>query len=240
MSRRDGLQLGAAPSIDLTPPEVKARRQGSGLRRALVMAFVGSLAIVALGFGAASLLASNAAAQLQASRDQSVQLLAQQQQYSEVMSIASRTREITQARQDATAPEVLWKPFLDQVQSVLPADAVLTSVTATGRLSTDPELVPAGVLRKPLVASLELIVNTRTVPDAAEWMRRLSPLTGYADHSLSTLLGDGSVYTSTITLNLSADALANRFAPPVASTTDSTGTDQTSTDQAPTRQEADQ
>ncbi|HWR85949.1 MAG TPA: hypothetical protein VN200_08150 [Rhodoglobus sp.] len=215
MSRRtkDGLQLGAVPTIDLTPPDVKARRQGAGLRRSLVMAFVGALVIVAAGYGAAFLRATAAAGELQTARDRTAQLLEQQQEFSDVMTIASRTKKITQTREQVSASEVVWKKFTDQLVGALPADSQITSIVAQGRLVSDPELVPVGVLRKPLVASVTIIVGTPGVPDAAAWSRRLSALPGYADHAITNSTLTEGRYLTTVSISLSADALAARFAP---------------------------
>ena len=213
MSRasRGELVLGAQPGIDLTPPEVKARRQGTGLRRALVMALVGAIVIVAVGYGAAFVRATAAAASLDAARAESQRLLEAQQEFSEVIKIESRTKAITTTRELVSAPEVVWKGFIDKLVSIFPADAVLTSVIASGRLASDPELVPVGALRKPLVASVTVAISTPSIPDAAAWMRRIAALPGYADHAPASVTFADGRYTTTVTVSLSADALAARF-----------------------------
>lgn len=205
------LVLGGPPSIDLTPSEVKARRRGAGLRRALVMTLIGAILIVAVGYGAAFLRAASAAVGLDAAHARTQELLVEREQYADVLEVTRRTAEITRAREELTATEVLWKPFIDELTKIFPADAVLTAVSTQGRLPSDAELIPAGPLRKPLVASITVTVQTTTLPDVAGWMRRVATLPGYADHAPTSVSFADGKYTTTVGISLSAEALAGRF-----------------------------
>ena len=225
------LVLGAQPTIDLSPGDVKARRRGTGLRRALVMTLVGAIAIVGVGYGAAFLHAAGAAAELDAAHLRTQELLSERQQYAEVIDVARRSEQITLARAELTSTEVLWKPFIDELTGVFPADAVLTSISAQGRLPADPELVPAGRLRNPLVASITIAVQTTTLPDVAEWMRRVAHLPGYADHAPTGVSFADGKYTTTVTISVSAAALANRFGEGVAADDADDNTTETGADE---------
>jgi hypothetical protein len=205
------LTLGAQPSIDLTPGDVKARRRGTGLRRALVVALVGAVVIVAAGYAAAFLRATAATTELSVAHARTEQLLAERQAFAEVIDVTRRSEEITRAREQLTATEVLWKPFIDELIKVFPTDAVLTSVSTQGRLPADAELVPAGPLRQPLVASITVAVQTTTLPDVAGWMRRVARLPGYADHAPTSVTFLDGKYTTTVSISLSEEALASRF-----------------------------
>lgn len=205
------LELGAQPSIDLTPGDVKARRRGTGLRRALVMTLIGAIVIVAAGYAAAFVRAGAASVQLDVAHARTEQLLAERQEYAEVIDVTRRGEEITRAREELTVTEVLWKPFIDELIGVFPTDAVLTSVSTQGRLPADAELVPAGPLRQQLVASITVAVQTTTLPDAAGWMRRIAKLPGYADHAPTSVSFADGKYTTTVSISLSEEALASRF-----------------------------
>jgi hypothetical protein len=222
------LVLGAPPSIDLTPSETKARRRGAGLRRALVMTLVGAIVIVAAAYGAAFVHAVTAAAQLGVAHARTEELLAQRQEYAEVIGVTRRSEEITIALEELTATEVLWKPFIDDLTEVFPADAALMSVTAQGRFPTDAELIPAGPLRQPLVASLTLVVRTTSLPDVAAWMRRVALLGAHADHAPTTVTNQEGRFITTVTVSLSDEALANRFG---ENAPDETATDDEATEE---------
>lgn len=208
-----GLVLGGEPRVELLPPEVGLRAKAAELRRRLALALVLSLVIVGVGYGLAWVVARSAEDRLAEAQQRTTQLITEQLKYAEVTQVSGASARIAQVREVGTSTEVLWRSVIDEIRSILPEGTTLSGVTAVGRAPWDPDLTVTGPLRAPRVATLTVVVTSPTVPDAAALVRALGKLTGYADASADSVVKEGEAYTTTITLNLDAEALSGRFAP---------------------------
>lgn len=212
MSRGQGvLVLGGEPRADLMPAEVRVKRRGRGIRRLLALILVLSVAAVAAGVMWATVRAATATAELQAAQARTADLLTQQTRYSEVTLVASHKAKLEQDRLRVTATEVLWKQQLDPVLAVLPETATVVAVQARFPGLGETQFPPAGPLRQERAAEIVMQVLTPTVPEVTTWLRTLAGTPAFADEIPAVVTLEDGGYLTTMTLNLSADALAERF-----------------------------
>ncbi len=208
------LVYGAEPRARLMPPEVAARRKDASRRRGLVALVMLTLVVVAGGIAAAFWFAAMATAQLDAARQETTRLLEEQLSYAEVLQVQSAIDSIAAQRGSLAEVEILWsealEPYLAEISPILSLD----SLSMTGNEPGQEPLTTVGPLREPLVATLTLSVTTEGLPNADGWLRRLELIPTLADASVDsiTTAGDG-LYSTTITINLNAEALSGRFAP---------------------------
>ncbi|KQV26104.1 MULTISPECIES: hypothetical protein [unclassified Microcella] len=220
------LQLGGTPRADLLPASAREAIRRRPIVRRLVLA-VGLLALVTvLAVAGATVLAFIAQAQLQAERDRSETLLAQQQEFADARAIDAALTEATNSRRAVTSAEIDWEALLAEVRSTLPAGVLLVSVdgeitdggapdsgeTADG---ADPEPEP---LRQDSVASIRINATSPTVPDVEAWLADLEGVTGFAGIAPPTSVvgSEGASYTVTIEFLLNEEAFLGRYAPETA------------------------
>lgn len=208
---QEQLRLGAEPRVDLMPPEVRDKQRGRGIRRLLVIALVGSLVIVGAGYAAATMRATAATAELQQAQAHTSELLAQQLQYAEVTRLEALRERVLDDRALVTAREVLWKETLDPLLRLLPEGASIVAVNVRAPALAEPDLQPAGALREPRVAEVTLVVLTPGIPPVTSWLRALENTPAFADAIPSVVSLDDGGYTTTLTLNVDDEALAQRF-----------------------------
>jgi Tfp pilus assembly protein PilN len=214
MSRKteDVIEVGGLARADLLPPSVREAIRRRPIVRRLVALVVLVAVVVAAGVAGATYLALNAQAALQAERDRSESLLAQQLQYVDARTVANAVDETTAARTAATATEADWNALLAEIRGTLPEGVLLTSVSGQIRAADTGEEIP---LRQNSVGSFTINAISDTVPNVEAWIARLEGITGYAGIAppVSVTGGDGAVYTVRIEVLLDEDAFLLRFAP---------------------------
>ena len=217
------LQLGGTPRADLLPASAREAIRRRPIVRRLVLA-VSLLAVVTiLAVVGATLLSFLAQAQLQAERDRSETLLAQQLEFAEARAIDAALTEATNSRLAVTSAEIDWESLLAEVRSTLPAGVLLVSVD--GEI-TDGDAPDAGVqggaaeddpepLRQDSVASIRINATSPTVPDVEAWLADLESVTGFAGIAPPTSVvgSEGASYTVTIEFLLNEEAFLGRYAP---------------------------
>lgn len=208
-----GLVLGGEPRVDLLPPEVLQATKARRARGLLGVAVVVVVLLVAGGYGFAMLRAISAQSDLAVAQAATVALLDQQTQYAEAAQTANLLSASEQTRALATTNEIVWAEVFDVISANMSA-AGYRAWTASAPDPWAPALVPDGPLREPRVASMKLTVVTLSPPDAAALFSKLNTIKGIADATIDEIVfGDESaLYETKITINLNADALANRFA----------------------------
>ena len=209
-----GLVIGGEPRANLLPPEVLLATKAKGTRRLLGFVVVLVLILVAGGYGLATIRAIGAEADLAAAQAKTTDLVDQQAQYSEAAQVSALLTASEQTRVAATTNEIIWGSIFDSITANM-AVAGYYSWEAQTPNPWEPALEPDGLLREPRVATMTITVATLTPPDATTLFRTLSAIKGSADATLDLVaMGESSgLYESTFTINLTADALANRFAP---------------------------
>jgi len=204
--------MGGEPRVDLMPPILADRARARGVRRWLVLIVALAVLVVAVGYLLAGQRATQAQNDLVAAQTETLALLAQRSQYTDVTAAAGALAAIDSGSRFAVSTEVLWADLYDQIDARLPDGASLAEVTLIGRAPWDAASVPESPLRAPREATVTLTVVTLTVPDASDMVSRLGDVTGFVDATPTTVELANGVYRTEIVLNVGAEALSGRFA----------------------------
>lgn len=218
------LQLGGVPRADLLPAAARDAIRRRPIVRRLILGVIALALVVILAVVAATVLSITAQAQLQAERDRSDTLLAQQLEFAEARAIDAALTETTNARIAATSAEIDWEGLLAEIRATLPAGVLLVSVDgeltaadsvgagapADGGAAEEPE-----PLRQDSVASIRINATSPTVPDVEAWLEDLETVTGFAGIAppVSVVGSEGASYTVTIEFLLNEEAYLGRYAP---------------------------
>jgi hypothetical protein len=219
----ESLELGGVPRADLLPASARDAIRRRPVVRRLVLAVSLLTLIVVLSIGGATVLALLSQAQLQAERDRSETLLAQQLEFAEARAIDIALTEATNSRLAVTSVEIDWESLLAEVRSTLPPGVLLVSVDGaitdddapdSGEDGGDAEAEPEP-LRQDSVASIRINATSPTVPDVEAWLADLEGVTGFAGIAPPTSVvgSEGASYTVTIEFLLNEEAFLGRYAP---------------------------
>lgn len=214
----------AAPQVNLLPPEVRAARSLSVVKRWLAIGLVVVLAVVALGYGAAVLARSAAETELAAAEDTQMALRSEEAKYAEVPRVLNAIKATTDAREAGMATEIAWRSYLDAVSAVLPAGMSIDDFTFTGPSPTTAGTASADPLQGLSIGTLSLQLRSTTAPVTSDLLDALDALPGIDSPwvaSVATAEEEGTTYYA---VSLSAvfndAALAGRFSADALATTE--------------------
>jgi hypothetical protein len=210
----EGLVIGGEPRVHLLPPHVLINRRGKVVRRRLGFGVVGVIALVAVGFGAASLSLINSQSNLLSAQSETGSILQQQAKYGDVLKVKADASAIQSSQKLATSQEILWAPFYSSFEALMPASSSITSLS----VSLDNPLggssgsaATSGPFEAAHVATIE---GTLAMPQSSisGWLDSLANLKGFVDVTPNSVTaGEGGIYTVSITMHIDKDVLANRF-----------------------------
>jgi hypothetical protein len=208
-----GLTLAGEPRVQLLPPSVKEREKSRSARRMMGLLVVLALVVAGAGTGGAFLLTTQTETRLADAQARTLDILAQQAQYSAGAQAAAQVAATQGARQTVTANEVDWLQLTADVLDHLPCDCVTAGLSFTAPAPWEPALVPEGPLRPARVATMTLELESASYATAAEFLANVRELEGLADAVITTTNFDENMYTTTLVLTFDADILAGRYAP---------------------------
>jgi hypothetical protein len=207
------LSIGGEPRVHLLPAEVSERKKLRALKRRLGFAAIATVVVVAAGYGGVSVELASAQSDLTAAQTQTAQLAAQQAKYSAVTKVKSDSASIQAAQKSITSAEVIWKPYVAQVEASLPAGGAIVDFTGSvdapfGATSTTTQ---TSTLGQPHVATIQLTATMNQNPIGG-WLTTLPSLPGFVDAipDSVTLKTDGT-YTVVVTIHLDSKALSTRY-----------------------------
>jgi hypothetical protein len=227
-----------APQVNLLPPEVRAARSLSAIKRWLAIGLVVVLAVVALGYGGAVLVRSSADTALASAEDDQMALRAEEGKYAEVPRVLKAITATTDAREVGMATEISWRAYLDAIAAVLPAGMSVDDFTLTGPSPIAAAAVSADPLQGLSIGTLSLQLRSSTAPVTSDLLDALDALPGIDSpwvSSVATAEENGSVYYSVALSAVFNDAaLAGRFSADAADATETAATteDDAATDAA--------
>lgn len=210
--QQPGLVLGGEPRVFLLPPEAALREKARGMRRLSILLLILVIVAVGVGYGWAFYRNSSAQDALAAAQAQTQSLVGQRQKYAKATTVASLVSGVAESKKLGASTEVLWADLMDAVRSSLPEGVLIESATMKARAPWEPELMPAGPLRQPRVATLNIVITSPTILDATAIVRSLVNVPGFADATPDSVTEGAGTYSTTVTLNVSEKALSNRFA----------------------------
>jgi hypothetical protein len=203
----------------LLPPEVGLAAKARGLHRGLSLIVVVAMVVVGAGYGAASLHAADANAQLEAANSRTQDLLAQQKKYSEVRTVNKELELVTAARQVGSSTEINWRTYLRSIQASLPSGTTIATFSAKSATPLAEFTQATAPLQGERIAELTFTAVTDSLPDVPAWLNALAKLKGFVDASPGSVTLSGNTYTASIVMHVNEQALANRFADEAAKPT---------------------
>lgn len=207
------LALGAHPTVDLLPPEVRLGRRSRGIRRGVVALAVLLIVAVAGGGVFAKLQAVTAEATLAAEQARTQALIDRQAEFGDVMAVQAEIDERLAARQVITSTEIDWQAVIQAMRGALPADASMTAVRVEGASPMEAYAQPTAPLQGARVATVSFTVRSATFLSVPDVQDALAGVRGFVDlqvPSSSIDPVDGSFETSFV-VHLNEEAYTGRF-----------------------------
>ena len=204
--------LGGEPRVSLLPSEVNDFHRERAVRRRLGGAIVAVLLLVAVGIAGAYYLQTDAQAKLAASQAMTVDLAAQEAQFSELRTVKTGTALIEAGQMVGASTEIDWKAYLENLQKTLPSGVAITGVTIDSA-SPFADYAQSDVpLEGSRVATLVFTATSSTIPSVPDFLDGLATLPGFADAVPGSLLTqDDGTYLVNITMHINSDAFTHRF-----------------------------
>ena len=206
---------GTLPQVNLLPPEVRAARGLRVTKRWLLISLVVTIGLCVGAFGMALISGATAAGELAEAQDETLRLENEAAKYAEVPQVLNALEQARSARSIGMSTEVQWRPYLDALTNVLPANVRIENISATGATPMVAPAPPTDPLQKPSVGQLAITAHSVTVPDTAAWVDSLNSIPGFGDAwvSSATVTEDdsGTYYTVSATVQLTDATYSHRF-----------------------------
>lgn len=206
------LTLSGDPSVNLLPPSVRDRAVvRSRIRTGVLLIVLGALVAGGL-FAFATYRATEAQNALNAANNRTNELLIEQGKYAEATQINALIGQIEELQSGATAAEVNWSSLYAQLASRVPEGGSIGALSFEGVQPWERIATAEGDETASIIATVDILLGTVTVPDATAFVRSLATLDGHLSSSISTVaVGTDGIVISSITLTLTWDAESGRF-----------------------------
>ncbi|WP_083404760.1 MULTISPECIES: hypothetical protein [unclassified Curtobacterium] len=202
------LTIGGFPSVDLLPPEVLVHRRERAVTRRLWLGVVILVLVAGAGVGVTAMLAAQAKTELARSQEQSLSILQQQQQYSDVRTTESSTSLLESAQAVGGSTQIGWGDYLAKVESSLPGGVSITGLNVDSASPIESYAQADAPLQGSRIATLTLDVATPTLPSLPEWLDSVKGLPGFVDATANSVTLDPSSgsYTVNMTIHVNEKA----------------------------------
>ncbi len=204
---RGAVALPAVARVDLLPPIVEIRRKQSAKIRLLVLGLIGLVLVSLAAAVAVSLLADEAERALAREDARGQQLRAEQEQYSEVITVKSQLADYDNAEVVALYAEADWSHLLSELDDALPAGIELETEDVTIQAVSARQARDG--LEMPGVVEITFTATAATFGSPTPLLNGLQTLTGYTGASVSAVAADSSDdgYRITGVVQLSTEAI---------------------------------
>lgn len=215
-SGNDGLVVAPYAQVNLLPNEIVQARSLKTLKRLLVVALLGVVAVIFAAIAAVVVLEQGAQDDLADAKVTTDQLKIEEQKYVEVPRVINALTVAQLARLTGFSTEILWTPYLDAITAVLPEGVSVNSFTMAGSTPMSEEPPIANPLQTPRVNTITFSMRSLTLPDTAALMDGLNSIYGFGDAWVSSAAisqaEDGTVYYEVAaSIEIRSTAYANRF-----------------------------
>lgn len=204
------LILGGMPRVHLLPKEVGEGQKSRALRRRLLAGLVIVVVLAILATVGATLALFTANAQLANEQSRSALLATSRTKFGDVTKLQGQVDQIDASQPLAADGEILWAPYLQEIQASLPADTTITAFTA----STATATAATDALTPTHIADVKITADSPQQP-ISDWLDNLAKVKGFvaAVPGSVTLVQETGRYTVEVDLLVNSDALSQRFAP---------------------------
>lgn len=210
----------SVPQVNLLPPEIRASRSLAKIKQLLLLVLVVVIGVGVLGYFWSLTQVEAAENELAREEAESTRLLNAQKEFSEVPQVLGELDRATQARLLGTSTEILWAPFLTNLITTAPRGVAFEEVIFTGATPMFPATLSSNPLhRGEYVGTMTFTGRSLQVPDTAAWIESLETVPEFTDVFVSSMEiterdENGSLiayYEVLGTIQVTTDALANRF-----------------------------
>lgn len=207
------IELGGEPRINFLPGEIQERKDARRRLRALFVLVILVAILCGIGFVYSAQYAAERTAALEQEQNTTLQLLAQQAEYSEAKARADEVALTGQAITHLSHNEVFWRGVILETLGALPSGAKVSQWAVVGVSALEYPQPSAGLFPLERVASIDvhLVANSMTTVTAA--VERLSSAPGVIDVNFASaqLDSDAGGYVTILTVSFSSDVLQGRF-----------------------------
>jgi Tfp pilus assembly protein PilN len=205
--------VGGDARADFLPLDVRARVRGKSTRRALIGVVLLTLVVIAGAMAWASVSAAQSQSALADERGRTADLLARQGEFTVARNLSNEVETAIAARRVASSTEVLWAPYLASIDAVLPEGTTYSTFSIDTGSPIEPYEQPATPLQVQRIGTVAITATTTSYAAAHEWVEALEGTPGFGDVTLNDATRvDGDSYDVTITMHVTSDLLADRFA----------------------------
>jgi hypothetical protein len=191
----------------------------------MVMLVILAMVVAGAGTFGAFWLAQQAEAQLGDEQARTLELLAQQSEYSEGSSVAAQVAATENAQRAVTANEIDWLELTSTVMGYVTCECT-PYLNFSGPAPWEPTLIPEGPLRPARVATMTVELQGSEYISASTFVTSIREMPEVADAVITTTVTEEGEYRTTIVLTFDADALAQRFSVDQNSGDDASGDDE--------------
>lgn len=209
------LVVGGVPGVDLLPPEVRIAKRSRRTRRGVVAAAVAVVVLAGAGAVAAKAQSLVAEAELSVAQARTIDLVAQQAQFSSVTDVQTEIDERTAARSVVTSGEITWRDVLEAVRATLPAGTELATVSVESAPPMELFEQATVPLQGERIATVSFTTRSADPTVGPAVLDALTGIDGFVDaHAPSRTTIEGGAIETMFVLHLDSGALANRFPAP--------------------------
>ena len=218
-------RLAAMPRVNLLPPEIAEAARLKRLKSILLVLLVAVTGLVVLGFLMVSGQIGAAEDDLAAVEAEGTALQAEVASYAEVPEVYGAVRTAQTNLVTASAPEIRWSFYLNDLSLTIPSTSRIVSMTAVNQLAAvqvtgataegTAGVTPLGATS---VGSVAFSSRTTDLDAIAAWLQSLARQDGYIEPTVeSAVKADltdtvGDYYDVESSTQMSAEAISGRFA----------------------------
>jgi Tfp pilus assembly protein PilN len=212
-SNRREVIFGGEPTAHLLPPELKAKRHGRVLHRAMTAGLIGVVLIMSVAIGLTSFQATLNRGSLAAAHLRTDEILRETANFTIMRQLEDQYEATRSVQALGASTEVDWQAYLSEIRSILPADVSLDSITVAAGSPWTSFGQSDRPLAEPRTATLTLQLTSSGLPAVSDWLIGLRDLPGYADARPGSITrSETGSYRVDITLNINQSARSHRFA----------------------------
>jgi Tfp pilus assembly protein PilN len=205
-------------AANLLPSEIVESRHGRRLRRTVLAALAGAVALLVAWYGLAVFQTSGARAGLVSAQEDTQSLTQRQKSYTDLVDTQTRSQAVAAELSSLLAGDLRWSRLLGALRGAAPTGVTVTGVTGT--LASASNGTGAGAAQLPN-ASVEKPVGTLTVNGTgptraavAAFVDALARVPGLANPLVGSASMEGNLVQFSVRLDITKSSLGGRFTSP--------------------------
>jgi hypothetical protein len=202
-------KIGDTPRADFLPPQVKILHDARSNRRRLGLATAVVAIVSAASFFACQSLLFASQGNLENARAQTDQILTEQSQYSDIVSLVDESKKLGAAKVVTSANEVDWSEMSKQIMNALPAGARIRELRMYGISSVETSTVADQATRAPQLATINVSIDTPTFAGVEYFLLDARQWPGYLNSSVASVQISATGFKANLLIGLGQGALVS-------------------------------